>query len=92
MSRRHHRTCLNWTVRVKIWIEQKGRIVLGQGGFELLDRLRTTGSLSEAARQMGMSYRHAWGLIQAMNEAAGTPLISGQVGGLKGGGSASSSL
>ena len=45
--------------------------ILGKGRLELLERIDRCRSISAAARDMGMSYRHAWELVQAMNEAAG---------------------
>jgi molybdate transport system substrate-binding protein len=51
--------------------------------LEGIDRWR---SISAAARQMGMSYRRAWLLVQSMNEAAGEPLVEAAVGGSHGGG------
>ena len=43
------------------------RVVLGPGKATLLDIIDKTGSISAAAREMGMSYRKAWGLIDNIN-------------------------
>ncbi len=40
-----------------------------------------TGSISEAAKRMGMSYKRAWGLVQTLNEGFGTPLVEASRGG-----------
>jgi molybdate transport system substrate-binding protein len=76
-----------WRVRLEIWVEHSGRTLLGQTGFRLLDRVAVSKSLSEAARHLGISYRHAWGLVQQMSAAVGTPLLIAEVGGRNGGGS-----
>ncbi len=76
----------DWSVRIRIWVERAGRAVLGPGRFELLEGIERCQSISAAARAMGMSYRHAWLLIQAVNEAAGVPLVIAATGGSGGGG------
>jgi molybdate transport system regulatory protein len=72
----------------RIWIERGGETVLGRGRATLLERIRETGSLSEAARSMGMGYRHAWILADEMNRLSPRPLVRKATGGRKGGGSA----
>ncbi len=54
--------------------------------MELLEAIDRSGSISEAARRMRMSYRHAWLLVQGMNEGAGEPLVTAATGGKRGGG------
>jgi molybdate transport system substrate-binding protein len=76
----------DWTVRVRVWIERGGEAVLGPGRLELLEGIDRCQSISGAARQMGMSYRHAWVLVQAINRAAGQPLVVAATGGAHGGG------
>jgi molybdate transport system regulatory protein len=61
-----------------------GRI--GPGKIELLEQIAAFGSISEAARRMKMSYKHAWDLIEEMNKSFGKPVISAQIGGKHGGG------
>src|ERR1700757_2885729 len=75
-----------WTAGLRVWLERSGRAVLGEGRLQLLEGIDRWHSISEAARQMGMSYRHAWVLVQDMNEAAGEPLVISAVGGSHGGG------
>ena len=62
-----------------------GRPVLGEGRAELLELIDETGSLSEAARGMGMSYRYAWGVVRKIDEAAGGPVVESTRGGSRGG-------
>src|SRR5260221_7504843 len=76
----------DWTVGLRIWVERAGRAILGKGRLELLEGIDRFHSISEAARQMGMSYRQAWLLVQSINEAAGEPLITAVTGGSHGGG------
>jgi molybdate transport system regulatory protein len=51
-------------------VERAGQAVLGPGRLKLLESINRCHSISAAARQMGMSYRHAWVLVQAINRAA----------------------
>lgn len=60
--------------------------VLGPGKAELLERVRDTGSISAAGRQMGMSYKRAWDLIDAMNRIFAEPVVQASKGGSGGGG------
>lgn len=59
---------------------------LGPGKAELIERIYQTGSISAAARAMGMSYRRAWQLVEALNADFREPVVSTAVGGRKGGG------
>jgi molybdate transport system regulatory protein len=54
---------------------------MGPGRADLMAFIAETGSISEAARRMGMSYKRAWGLVQALNEGFGSPLIETARGG-----------
>jgi molybdate transport system regulatory protein len=62
-------------VRTKRWIEVEGRFAIGEGGGELLKALDAHGSLAQAARQVGWSYRHAWGYVQRAERVLGVPLV-----------------
>ena len=59
---------------------------VGIGKISLLEAIARTGSLSQAARDIGMSYRRAWLLIDNMNADFDTRVISATVGGTGGGG------
>jgi molybdenum ABC transporter molybdate-binding protein len=76
----------DWIVGIRVWIERAGRAILGKGRVELLEGIDRCHSISEAARQMGMSYRRAWLLVQSINAGAGEPLVEAAVGGIQGGG------
>jgi molybdate transport system regulatory protein len=59
---------------------------LGPGKVALLEAIRDTGSLSAAGRSLGMSYRRAWLLVDALNRAFADPVIETSTGGREGGG------
>jgi|SRR3569833_2245066 len=61
-------------------------IALGPGKAELLGHIADTGSISEAARRMDMSYNRAWLLVRTMNGCFKEPLVSSSRGGDKHGG------
>ena len=61
---------------------------LGPGKIALLESISRMGSISGAAREMGMSYRRAWLLVEAMNSAFTQPVVSAVTGGKRGGGAA----
>jgi molybdenum ABC transporter molybdate-binding protein len=76
----------DWTVGLRLWVERAGHAILGKGRLELLEGIDRWHSISGAARQMRMSYRQAWLLVQSMNESAGEPLVAAATGGVHGGG------
>lgn len=59
---------------------------MGPGKADLIERIDATGSISAAARGMGMSYRRAWQLVEALNADFREPVIETAVGGRRGGG------
>jgi molybdate transport system regulatory protein len=61
---------------------------IGPGKIALLEAIRATGSISAAARQVGMSYRRAWLLVEQINVALAQPAVSAVAGGRQGGGAA----
>lgn len=70
----------------RLWVEGPDGAVLGYGRVTLLERIREHGSISAAARSMGMSYRHAWKLVDSMNSRSPTPVVELSTGGRGGGG------
>jgi molybdate transport system regulatory protein len=70
-----------------LWIECEGERFFGPGRVELLEHIDTTGSINQAAKLMGMSYKKAWQMINAINTQGTTPFVITQSGGEKGGGS-----
>jgi molybdate transport system regulatory protein len=77
----------NYKVTGSLWIECDEQRFFGPGRVELLERIDQTGSINKAAKQMGMSYKKAWEMINALNSQASKPFVITQTGGEKGGGS-----
>jgi hypothetical protein len=55
--------------KLKVWIVVDGRVKFGDGRAELLERVEALGSLKQAVAGMGMSYRAAWGYLEADRES-----------------------
>ena len=71
--------------RAKGWLERNGKVVAGKGRITLLEHIESEGSISSAAKVMGMSYRHAWGILKDMETASGGKLVTSSRGGSSGG-------
>jgi molybdate transport system regulatory protein len=74
--------------RVTFRIEMGAGRRLGPGKARLLELIAETGSISRAARAMGMSYRRAWLLVEDANRLFAEPLVESSAGGAGGGGAA----
>ena len=61
-------------------------IAVGPGKVDLLEAIAATGSITAAARQLGMSYRRAWLLVDTMNRCFRIAVVEGEAGGKRGGG------
>ena len=72
--------------RVRLRVLADSSVAMGPGKADLLDAIAATGSISAAARQMGMSYRRAWMLVDTMNACFRLPLVDTVKGGAEGGG------
>lgn len=78
--------------RVKVRVQFRLRmhrgddIAVGPGKIDLLEKIEATGSITAAARVLGMSYRRAWLLVDTMNRCFRTPLVEAEAGGRRGGG------
>lgn len=72
------------TVRLRVLLRDV--IAFGPGKAALLQAIERTGSISAAARELQMSYRRAWLLIEEMNRCFKQPLVETTTGGAKGGG------
>jgi molybdate transport system regulatory protein len=70
-------------VRIRVLL---GAAQFGPGKADLLEKIGETGSISAAARQMRMSYKRAWQLVDEMNRMFARPLIDASPGGAHGGG------
>lgn len=65
-----------------------GQDMIGPGKAEILERVAASGSIAAAARDMGMSYKRAWGLIETLNAMFDVPLVVSARGGPGKGGAA----
>jgi len=61
-------------------------IALGPGKADLLESIASEGSIVAAARELGMSYNRAWGLVRTMNACFASPLVASARGGAGRGG------
>lgn len=71
---------------IKVRLYRDDDIAMGPGKADLLDAIRREGSISSAARALGMSYRRAWMLVEVMNRCWRAPLVEASAGGRSGGG------
>lgn len=72
--------------RIRLRIDLTPACAVGPGKVALLEAIAKAGSLSGAARAIGMSYRRAWVLLEELNESFAVPLTQSMVGGAGGGG------
>ena len=72
--------------RLTLRIDFDGARAVGPGKIKLMELIDKHGSISEAGRQMGMSYRRAWLLVDSLNRCFRTPVVASQHGGQQGGG------
>ena len=73
-------------VQFRLRITRGDDIALGPGKVDLLEAIASTGSITAAARQLGMSYRRAWLLVDTMNRCFEEPVVVAEAGGKRGGG------
>jgi len=71
-------------LRLRVDLEPGGAV--GPGKIALLERIERLGSISAAGREMRMSYRRAWELVDNINQCFAEPAVSTQLGGATGGG------
>lgn len=70
-----------------LWFDRQGRGFLGGSRIALLENIDRHGSITHAAKAVGLSYKAAWDAVDAVNNLAETPLVSRAAGGQHGGGS-----
>jgi molybdate transport system regulatory protein len=75
-------------MQARLRVRVGDEVALGPGKVELLELVAQTGSITAAARKMGISYMRAWTLIRTMNDCFEQPLVAAARGGSKGGGGA----
>ena len=61
--------------RVKVWLEIDGKYVFGWGICEILQAVRESGSIKDAAAQLGKSDRYVWCRVKDAESSLGEPLV-----------------
>ncbi len=74
------------SVGVRLRIDIGPDCSIGPGKIALLEQIERSGSLSQAARVLKMSYRRAWLLLEDLNRTLGQPVTTASIGGAGGGG------
>jgi molybdate transport system regulatory protein len=72
--------CPDIVLRTKVWLEVDRQFAIGEGGVDLLSGILRCNSLAKAAREIGWSYRHAWGYLRRAERALGIPLTTSLAG------------
>lgn len=75
----------NQTLGARLRIVLDTDIAIGPGRADILQGIKDTGSIAAAGRRMGMSYKRAWTLVEAINNGFATPLVLASKGGSRGG-------
>jgi molybdate transport system regulatory protein len=78
----------NADVQFRLRIVKGDDIAVGPGKVDLLEAIAATGSITAAAKQLGMSYRRAWLLVDTMKRCFKQPVVEAEAGGQRGGGTA----
>jgi molybdate transport system regulatory protein len=73
---------------VRFRVDLSRNCSIGIGKIELLEAIVRTGSISKAAREIGMSYRRAWLLVEDMRVNLDEAVVESNTGGVRGGGAA----
>ena len=73
-------------IKFRLWIDNEDQVVAGSGRVRLLEAIKEHGSITKAAKEMEISYKKAWKLIDSLNNAADQALVSTNAGGKGGGG------
>jgi molybdate transport system regulatory protein len=75
-----HENIIAAQVKTKVWLELGGEFFAGDGGIYLLGGIVRHGSLARAVRDIGWSYRHAWGYLRRAERALQAPLVRNRAG------------
>ena len=73
-------------LRLSIRLDLANGDRIGPGKIALLEAIQAKGSITSAALHLGMSYRRAWLLVKAINDALQQPAVAASQGGIDGGG------
>ena len=72
----------------KVWLEREGKPLIGKGKADILEAIDRKGSITQAAKDLKMSYKHAWDCLAEMENILSQPVIRTRRGGFMGGGGA----
>src|SRR5262244_81209 len=75
-----HESIIAARVKTKVWLELGGDFFVGDGGIHLLGGIFQFGSLAQTVREIGWSYRHAWGYLRRAEGALRTPIVRNRAG------------
>jgi molybdate transport system regulatory protein len=67
--------------RIKVWLETNGRYGFCNGMCQMLQAVERTGSIKQAACELGRSYRYVWGRIKSAEQVFGRQLVETHIGG-----------
>lgn len=84
MSEKNSNSGARLKIQARLMLDDE--IAFGPGKADLLDAIASAGSISAAGKQLGMSYRRTWLLVDAMNRCFQQPLVETATGGVQGGG------
>ena len=84
VTRRTEKRPLNVAGRFWLGVDQVS--ILGEERIALLEQIEQRGSITQAARAAGVSYKAAWDAVDAMNNLAPAPVVTTATGGRGGGG------
>lgn len=73
-------------IKSRIWIERDGMSFLGYGKIHLLKKIDQTNSINAAAKELSISYKKAWEMMNSLNAAGRKPAAIRKTGGKNGGG------
>ncbi len=78
----------NHKLLCKVWLEYKGKPLLGKGGAQILEAIKEVKSISKAAKKVGMSYRYVWNYLARIEKNLQESVVRTYKGGRNGGGGA----
>src|ERR1700730_9317520 len=78
--------------RVAVRIDLPGGCQIGLSKIALLEAIHEQGSISAAARDIGITYRSAWNWVEEINRVLREPAVTAKIGGLRGGGAVLTSV
>lgn len=77
---------MGYNIKSRVWIEIDNKVFLGEGRVRLLKSIEKTQSLSKSAKELKMSYKKAWNLVDSVNKNSLRPVVEKSSGGSGGGG------